>query len=142
MRQQHVDLIVGIADIAREQLRETLGRRVRDVWLDWARMQPDAKRSWINPWEDIEERHREVDRDIGEALFEMGRQSVVDELLGSVDAWRSRLAQDVDPNKFDSAQEAEQAQTRRQVALQVVERVREMLEARHVDGTRLEVRAR
>jgi len=122
----------------KREMREVLGRRVREVWLEWARVQPDAKRSWINGWNDIEERHREVDRDIGEVLFEMGRQSVVDELLASVEAWRTKLA-DLDPTSFpDEAAAAEAANVRR-VAVQVLSRVTELLEARHVEGTRLAV---
>lgn len=48
--------------------REGLGRRVRDVWLEWASEQPGPELSWLTPWEELTESEREVDRRIGEAL--------------------------------------------------------------------------
>lgn len=53
--------------------RELLGRLVRQTWTEWAAEQPDAKPSWLLPWEEIDEGQREVDMRIGEMLFEAGR---------------------------------------------------------------------
>lgn len=48
--------------------REELGRLVREVWIEWAKEQPNPKPSWLVPWEDLSEPDREVDRRIGERL--------------------------------------------------------------------------
>lgn len=48
--------------------REFLGRLVRQVWVEWAREQPDPKASWLQPWEALTEPEREVDRRIGERV--------------------------------------------------------------------------
>lgn len=53
-------------------LRETLGMLVRQVWIDWAKEQPNPKPSWLVPWEGLSEPDREVDRRIGERLFRDG----------------------------------------------------------------------
>ena len=50
--------------------REALGRRVREVWVEWAREQPDPKPSHLVGWDDLDEGNREVDMRIGEALAE------------------------------------------------------------------------
>ena len=52
--------------------RESLGRQVRDVWVDWACEQPDPKPSWLLKWEALGESDREVDRRIGETLYQAG----------------------------------------------------------------------
>lgn len=52
--------------------RDVLGQRVREVWVEWAREQPNPKPSWLLPWEQLSEPDREVDRRIGETLFKMG----------------------------------------------------------------------
>jgi len=52
---------------------ELLGRAVRRIWVGWAREQPDAKPSWLVPWEDLPERDREVDVRIGRHLANIGR---------------------------------------------------------------------
>ena len=55
--------------------RETLGRRVREVWVAWAKTQHEPKASWLLPWEELDERDREVDRQIGETIaMETGRR--------------------------------------------------------------------
>ena len=46
--------------------RETLGKLVRQVWIEWAKEQPNPKASWLVPWERLSESDREVDRRIGE----------------------------------------------------------------------------
>jgi hypothetical protein len=48
--------------------REALGRLVREVWVEWAREQPDPKPSWLVPWEDLDDGQREVDMRIGEVI--------------------------------------------------------------------------
>jgi hypothetical protein len=48
--------------------REHLGRIVRDVWVTWAMEQPDPKLSWLAPWEQLDDRQREVDMRIGETI--------------------------------------------------------------------------
>jgi hypothetical protein len=41
---------------------------VRDEWIAWAKEQPNAKPSWLVPWEGLSETDKEVDRRIGERL--------------------------------------------------------------------------
>jgi len=48
--------------------REWLGRIVREVWVRWAKEQPNPKPSWLVPWEGLDEPDREVDRRIGEVV--------------------------------------------------------------------------
>ena len=55
-----------------QEMREKLGRMVRDAWVAWARTRPDAKPHWLLPWEELSEPDREVDRQIGERLFGVG----------------------------------------------------------------------
>jgi len=57
--------------------RETLGQKVREVWVAWAEEQPDKKPSWLVPWEGLPEEDREVDRRIGEQLAEIGYRSAL-----------------------------------------------------------------
>ena len=49
--------------------REALGMRVRQIWLAWAKQQPQTKPSWLKPWEELPECYREVDRRIGAAIW-------------------------------------------------------------------------
>jgi len=58
--------------------REALGRVVRQVWVEWAREQPNPKPSWLTPWEDLDDGQREVDMRIGEALFTAGKRAASD----------------------------------------------------------------
>lgn len=51
------------------ELREQLGRRVREVWITWAKEQPNPKASWLKAWEELSEADREVDRRIGETIW-------------------------------------------------------------------------
>lgn len=55
--------------------RESLGRVVREVWIEWAKEQPSPKDSWLVPWEGLSEPDREVDRRIGERLAAIGRSA-------------------------------------------------------------------
>lgn len=52
-----------------EQRREALGRRVREVWVEWAKRQPNPKPSWLVGWDELPEPDREADRCIGSALW-------------------------------------------------------------------------
>lgn len=52
--------------------REELGRMVRNIWIVWAKEQPNPKPSWLVPWEELSESDREVDRRIGENLYNVG----------------------------------------------------------------------
>jgi hypothetical protein len=58
--------------------REWLGKLVRLAWVKWAKEQTDPKPDWLVPWEELEERYREVDRRIGEFI---ASQCVTPELL-------------------------------------------------------------
>ncbi len=60
--------------------REALGRKVRDIWIAWAREQAAPKPSWLVPWDGLSEPDREVDRRIGERLYGMGRHKASREL--------------------------------------------------------------
>ena len=55
-------------EVPRELPDEVLGRLVRGVWCRWAREQPDAKASWLVPWDGLDEGQREVDIRIGRAV--------------------------------------------------------------------------
>lgn len=57
--------------------REALGRRVREVWIEWAREQPEPKPSWLVPWNELGPADREVDMRIGEALAGFRRQGPI-----------------------------------------------------------------
>ena len=49
--------------------RDRLGRRVREIWIVWAREQPNQKASWLVPYDDLTEPEKEVDRRIGAAIW-------------------------------------------------------------------------
>lgn len=53
-------------------LIEVLGKMVRKVWVEWARRQPNPKPSWLIPWEKLAKPDRDVDMQIGAALYERG----------------------------------------------------------------------
>lgn len=63
--------------IADGTARDRLGQLVREVWVEWAARQPSPKPSWLVPWEQLDEPDREVDRLIGERLFQEGQRSVL-----------------------------------------------------------------
>lgn len=56
-------------------MRELLGKRVRSVWVQWAKEQPSPKESWLQPWEKLSEPDKEVDRRIGEELYRLGQDN-------------------------------------------------------------------
>ena len=60
--------------------REALGRLVRQVWMDWAREQPDPKPSWLAGWDELDDGQREVDMRIGEAVAAAERERLYAEL--------------------------------------------------------------
>lgn len=64
--------MISTLELPQEE-RERLGRVVRQVWVGWAQEQPILKPSWLLPWELLREEDREVDRRIGETLYQMGR---------------------------------------------------------------------
>lgn len=57
-----------------KKFRDVLGQAVRGIWIEWAMAQPDVADhpSWTAPWSALSDRDREVDRMIGERLYEMG----------------------------------------------------------------------
>lgn len=50
-------------------LSEKLGRRVREVWVKWAKEQENPKKSWLVEYDDLDEKDKEVDRRIGLAIW-------------------------------------------------------------------------
>jgi hypothetical protein len=56
--------------------REALGRRVREIWVEWAQEQENPKPSWLVPWDGLSDADREVDMRIGEALAAGFRRQV------------------------------------------------------------------
>ncbi len=50
------------------ELREMLGKAVRDEWVIWAQEQTNPKPSHLVPWSELDEANKEVDRRIGEAV--------------------------------------------------------------------------
>lgn len=54
---------------AQQPDREFLGRVVRMEWMAWAQEQPVKKPSWLVPWDEMSEADREVDRRIGERIW-------------------------------------------------------------------------
>ena len=56
--------------------RNDLGRNVRDVWVAWASRQLNPKPSWLVQWDGLDESDREVDRQIGEALYARGAADI------------------------------------------------------------------
>jgi hypothetical protein len=54
--------------LAGHKSREALGRFVREVWVQWASDQADAKPSWLVVWDELEPGQREVDCRIGESV--------------------------------------------------------------------------
>lgn len=63
--------------------REAVGAFVRQVWVEWAREQPNPKPSWLTPWEELDAGQREVDMRIGAALFEAGKKAAMSVVVDS-----------------------------------------------------------
>lgn len=53
-------------------LMDRYARAVRTAWLEWAKEQPDQEQhsSWLLPWEKLNERDRDVDRRIADAVIQ------------------------------------------------------------------------
>lgn len=54
-------------DVAGEY-RDRLGRRVRELWIQWAKEQVSPKPSWLVPYDELSEADKEADRCIGSGL--------------------------------------------------------------------------
>lgn len=52
-----------------EVRRDGLGRLVRELWIGWAKTQPNPKPSWLVPYDELSEADKEADRVIGEGLY-------------------------------------------------------------------------
>lgn len=52
--------------------RETLGRMVRDVWLEHQRAKPHPKPENLRPWDELDEGAKEVEMKMGERLYWAG----------------------------------------------------------------------
>lgn len=65
--------------------REDLGRLVREVWIAWAKEQPNPKASWLVEWEGLSEPDKEVDRRIGERLAREGMALAMREAGAALD---------------------------------------------------------
>ncbi len=50
--------------------RDRLGRRVREIWVEWAKRQPNPKPSWLASYDELSEADKEADRCIGSALWD------------------------------------------------------------------------
>lgn len=60
---------------------EELGRVVREIWIEWAREQPNPKASWLIPWDELPEELKVPDRIIGARLFILGMRAAGDETV-------------------------------------------------------------
>lgn len=64
---------------------EALGRLVRRVWVDFARMQPNPKPHHLLPWEELDEPNKEVDRLIGRAVATAAIEAVLSMLRAELE---------------------------------------------------------
>lgn len=74
--------------------RERLGFLVRVIWMNWASEQPNPKPSWLIPWIQLAEPDKEVDRRIGEQLYDAGYKQAIIDNRASLDAAREELRQE------------------------------------------------
>lgn len=72
--------------------REALGALVREVWVQWAREQPDPKPSWLTPFEELDEGQREVDMRIGEVVASAVRERLAAKVPMTARVLRSTVA--------------------------------------------------
>lgn len=84
--------------------RETLGREVRRVWIEFCREIGDDRPSHLASWEDMTEPEREVDRRIGEAIARMALADEVERL--QKESRNTMLAESQQQAKDDDAIEA------------------------------------
>ena len=75
--------------------RDSLGKMVRAIWIQWAHQQPVCKPHWVTPYEELDEPDKEVDRRIGERVFEAGRKAALEGLSDGAlpEPAKSRLAE-------------------------------------------------
>lgn len=52
-----------------DDLNEGLGRRVRELWVDWARRQPNPQPSWLVPWDELSVAGKEAAIATGRGMF-------------------------------------------------------------------------
>jgi hypothetical protein len=76
------ELVGGFADFLEQGRRERLGRTVRDVWIAFAKRQKAetgiaAKPSHLVSWDELDEPNKQVDREVGDACFQIGFQEGV-----------------------------------------------------------------
>lgn len=83
--------------IAPREPRELVGRMVRQIWVEWAREQPDPKPSWLLPWEELDDGQREVDMRIGDALFDAGKKAGHEYGRADADAGAGKYRRRFDP---------------------------------------------
>ena len=57
-----------------QSAREQRGQTVRETWITWAKRQRAPKRSWLTPWDDLDDGQREVDMLIGDAVAAAERE--------------------------------------------------------------------
>ena len=81
-----LDQAYEAAAATKKDRRISLGKLVRNVWVDWAFEQPHVKDSWLLTWSEIDDDQREVDMRIGEAVEE---------------ATLGRIRQFIDRNKLE-----------------------------------------
>lgn len=75
--------------------RETLGRKVREAWVFWAKDQPDPKPTWLVSYDDLSDADKEADRMIGEAIAKWAllcakSDGTTRRTMGEPVAWRWR----------------------------------------------------
>lgn len=74
---------------------DALGRRVREVWIEWAERQPAPKPSWLVPYDELSEPEQVVDRLIGASLWGDGfSQGSLTALNVMTDAARTQLIEE------------------------------------------------
>lgn len=78
--------------------REDKGRLVRQVWVDFAKQQDNPKPHHLLPWEELDEDNKEVDRRIGDALFNAGVKYALS--LSDENKWTMKPAEQWKPVSF------------------------------------------
>ncbi len=128
-------------DILVAEHRERLGRRVREVWIAWAKQQPNPKPSWLVEWDGLSEPDKEVDRRIGCAIWgdcimdnaeAIGGQMLTAHLLSEVMKERDALKIELETAKADRNRAALQE---RQKYLPMLSEIRDELKA-HAESAR------
>jgi hypothetical protein len=76
-----VDCYIDTVRTMRAEHRNDLGRMVREEWIAWATEQADIAEHphWLTSWDELPERDKEVDRRIGERLYNAGRVAAKEE---------------------------------------------------------------